>query len=280
MDSDYFQGGTAVVTGAGSGLGASMVDRFAAAGMAILALDIDAERAEEVARKVRDAGGRALAIRVDVADRRSLEAAAQAAADTFGSCTILCANAAVQQFGAIDVLTEQDWRWVLDVNVMGVVNTVSAFLPLIRKGARHRHIVVTASSASLTPGVRLGAYVTSKYAVMGYGETLRMELAEEGIGVSILFPAGMITRILDNSSKARPAEFGKSELRPADIEAMKASRKVDGAAHVASTDHATRNLLADLAANEHYIITHGAYRDSLIEHAGKILRAHDRAQGD
>jgi NAD(P)-dependent dehydrogenase (short-subunit alcohol dehydrogenase family) len=135
-----------------------MADRFAAAGMAIVALDIDEARAAATAQRVRDAGGRAISLRVDVAGRASLEVAATAAEQAFGGCTVLCANVGVQQFGAIDRLTEQDWRWVLDVNVMGVIHTVNAFLPLMRKSGGHRHIVVTASSASLTPGVRMGAY--------------------------------------------------------------------------------------------------------------------------
>lgn len=279
MSDDYFRGGVAVVTGAGSGLGSSMADRFAAAGMAVVALDIDEARANETAQRIRDAGGRALALRVDVADRASLEAAASAA-QKFGGCTVLCANVGVQQFGAADKLTEQDWRWVLDVNVMGVIHTVNAFLPLLRQASGHRHIVVTASSASLTPGVRMGAYTTSKYAVMGYAETLRMELASEDIGVSIMLPSGMITRHLESSALARPEELGKSELRREDIDVMMASRKMDMANHVATAEHATRHLLADLIANERYIITHGQYRDSLEANHAEILRAHDRAQED
>ena len=279
MSSHYFKGGVAVVTGAGSGLGRAMAERFAGAGMTIVALDIDEARANETAQSIRDAGGSAIALRVDVADRASLEAAA-AAAQEFGGCTVLCANVGVQQFGAADKLTEQDWRWVLDVNVMGVIHTVNAFLPLLRQATGHRHIVVTASSASLTPGVRMGAYTTSKYAVMGYAETLRMELAEEDIGVSILLPSGMITRHLESSALARPVELGKSELRREDIDVMMASRKMDTANHVATAEHATRHLLADLAANARYIITHGQYRDSLEANHAEILRAHDRAQED
>ena len=280
MDNSYFRGGVAVITGAGSGLGRSMAQRFASAGMAIVALDIDEPHVQETAQLLREAGGRAIALRADVADRASMEAAVSAAEQAFGACTILCANVGVQQFGALDKLTEQDWRWVLDVNVMGVVHTVNAFLPLLRKSTGHRHVVVTASSASLTPGVRMGAYTTSKYAVMGYGETLRMELAAEDIGVSILLPAGMITRHLESSVLARPAEMGKSELRREDIDVMMASRKMDTANHVATAEHATRHLLADLAADERYIITHGEYRDSLVANHEAILRAHDRAQAE
>jgi NAD(P)-dependent dehydrogenase (short-subunit alcohol dehydrogenase family) len=280
MDPDYFKGGTAVVTGAGSGLGACMADRFAKAGMAVMALDIDRERAEETAQRIRTGGSQAAAMRVDVADRAALQAAARRTAETFGGCTVLCANVGVQQFGAIGALTEQEWRWVLDVNVMGVVNTVDMFLPLIRNGPGHRHVVITSSSAAFSPGVRMGAYTASKYAVTGYGETLRMELAAEDIGVSILFPAGMMTRHLDSSLKARPAELGPGEIRREDIDVMMASRKVTTANHVATAEHATRHLLADLAENKRYIITHGDGRDTIIANSTELLEANDRAQLD
>jgi NAD(P)-dependent dehydrogenase (short-subunit alcohol dehydrogenase family) len=275
-----FAGGTAVVTGAGSGLGAAMVAQFASHGMAMVALDIDGARVEEVACAVRDDGGRAVAMRVDVADADALSAAAILAEETFGGCNILCANVGVQQFGAIDTLTEQDWRWVLEVNVMGVIRTVTAFLPLIRRTAGDRRIAITSSSAALTPGIRMGAYTASKYAVTGYAETLRMELAEEAIGVSILFPAGMTTRHLESSAQARPAALGASEARRADIDAMMASRGMDATNHVASADHAVRHLVADLAANERHIVTHGAYRAQLLADHEAILRAHDRGQRD
>jgi NAD(P)-dependent dehydrogenase (short-subunit alcohol dehydrogenase family) len=278
MNSNYFCGGSAVVTGAGSGLGAAMATRFADAGMTVAALDIDEAAARATAEKLRDAGHKAIAIGVDVANRAAMAEAASIVSAACGGCTVLCANVGVQQFGAIDRLSEQDWRWVLDVNVMGVIHTVNAFLPLLRENTGHRHILLTASSASLTPGIRMGAYTTSKYAVMGYGETLRMELYSENIGVSILFPAGMVTRHLESSARARPAELGKSELRREDIDAMMTSRKMDAGTHVASAEYATRHLLAELAANERYIFTHGEYRQSLLETHAQILRAHDRAQ--
>jgi NAD(P)-dependent dehydrogenase (short-subunit alcohol dehydrogenase family) len=278
MSDSILAGGVAVVTGAGSGLGASMVDRFAGAGMRIVALDIDGARAEETAVKVREGGGDAVAMRVDVADAQQLEAAAALAKAQYGGCSVLCANVGVQQFGAIDRLTEQDWRWVLDVNVMGVIRTVHAFLPLMRATAGVRRIAITSSSAALTPGIRMGAYTTSKYAVTGYAETLRMELADEGIGVSAIFPAGMTTRHLESSAKSRPAELGTSELRRGDIDAMMASRKMETAGHVATAEYATRHLIADLMTDERFIITHGEYRRQLLDNHEAILRAHDRGQ--
>lgn len=277
---DSFWTGAAVVTGAGSGLGAAMVDRFAAAGLAIVALDIDGARAEETAARVRENGGRAISARVDVSDQSSLLAAAQAARDAFGGCAIVCANVGVQNFGAIERLTVAEWRWVLDVNVLGVANTVNAFLPLLREATGERRILVTASSGALTPGVRLGAYTASKYAVVGLGETLRMELEGEGIGVSVFFPAGMASRHLESSALARPEGMPGAVVTQDDIEAMMASRNLDISTHMVTPEHATRNLLKELEANEPFIVSHGDYRADMVARFDAIVAAYDRAAAD
>jgi NAD(P)-dependent dehydrogenase (short-subunit alcohol dehydrogenase family) len=255
-----YSGRTAVITGAGSGLGAAMAEVFAAAGAKLALLDIDGERAEAKAAELRGRGVEAIAMRVDVADEASLAAAAQAVGERFGSCEVLCANVGVQQFGACDKLTAQDWSWVLSVNVLGVVNTVNAFLPLLRKASGDRHIVLTSSSSYFVPGVRLGAYITSKYAVTGYGEVLRLELADEGINVTLFFPAGMSSRHLESSKLARPAELGESVLNMEDVQVMMASRDMNQATHVATPEHAVRNLLSELRGKQAYVISHGDYK--------------------
>ena len=275
-----FAGGIAVITGAGSGLGAAMAQRFAAQGMTVFALDIDGEGAEATARAIVEKGGRAFALALDVANREALMAAARQVEEAAGHCSVLCANVGVQQFGAIGALSENDWRWVLEVNVMGVINTVDAFLPLLRKAPDSRHVVITSSSAAYSPGIRMGAYTTSKYAVTGYAETLRLELAEENIGVSILFPAGMATRHLESSRKARPEALGPSEMRRTDIDAMMQSRKIDMGSHVATAEHAPRHLLEDLAANRRYIITHGDCREAIGDNFEELLAAQARPLDD
>lgn len=275
-NSESFWSGAAVVTGAGSGLGASMVQRFAAVGMAIVALDIDAGRAQETADAVVAAGGRAIAMGVDVADRAAMLRAAQAADKAFGGCNVLCANVGVQQFGAIDRLTDQDWQWVMGVNFHGVVNTVDAFLPLLRARDGRRHVVLTASASFFQFGIRMAAYVASKFAVVGYGEVLRQELAPEGINVAMLFPAGMATRHIESSIAARPSELGESRFDYEDVKAMMAGAEIDAAAHVATAEHAVRNLLAELAAGSPYIITHGNYRHQVEAQQQAVLAAFDR----
>jgi short-subunit dehydrogenase len=271
-----YAGRTVVVTGAGSGLGAAMADVFAGAGAALALLDIDAARVEAKAADLRDGGAEAVAIPADVADAGALSAAAQEVRRRFGACHVLCANVGVQQLGAADRLTAQDWTWVLQVNVLGVIGTVSAFLPLLRQGAGRRHVLLTASSSVLRPMVRLAAYVASKQAVVGYGEVLRRELAPEGVNVTLLFPAGMSTRHLESSRLARPASLGESVLDRADMAAMVADAGAGHADHVASAEHAVRNLLAELRDNRPYVFTHGGYRDDIVRHHDEILAAYDR----
>ncbi|HKY89850.1 MAG TPA: SDR family oxidoreductase [Nevskiaceae bacterium] len=266
------------MTGAGSGLGAAMADVFADAGAQLALLDIDAARAESQAAALRARGVQALALCVDVASPASLKAAAEAVESRFGACDVLCANVGVQQFGAVDKLTDQDWTWVLSVNVKGVVDTVAAFLPLLRKREGDRHVVLTASSSFFTPGVRMAAYVSTKYAVVGYGEVLRQELAGEGINVAMLFPAGMTTRHLESSAQARPKDLGASRLDSADIRAMMASAKMDPQRDITTAAHAVRNLLDDLRAKQPYLITHGGYRQQVEERHRRVLEAFDRME--
>jgi NAD(P)-dependent dehydrogenase (short-subunit alcohol dehydrogenase family) len=271
-------GKVAVVTGAGSGLGAAMCRQFAAAGMAVAALDIDVANATATAEELAGTFGvRTMSARIDVGDRGSIGEAAEAVASGLGGCDLLCANVGVQQFGAIDRLTDDDWTWVINVNVLGTVRTVAAFLPMMRRGRGWRQIALTASAGALLPTVRLGAYQTSKFAVLGYGETLRQELAGEGIGVTVVLPGGMITRHLESSALARPADKGEWVLLPDDIEVMMSSQAMD-AAHVATPDHAVRNVLHDLIADEPYVITHGDYRDAYHHRIAAIEAAFDRME--
>ncbi len=272
-------GKIAVVTGGGSGLGAAMARAFAQQGMSVAALDIDASAVESTAKAIgEEFGVPATGVCVDVGDSASVAHAARHVQTALGGCDVLCANVGVQQFGAIDRLTEQDWEWVVNVNVLGTVRTVREFLPMIRARSGWRRIVLTASSSVLAPGVRMGAYQTSKFAVMGFGETLREELADEGIGVTILFPGGMATRHLESSVLARPAQLGSTSVDPDDLSAMLAHRPMaDG--DVVTPEHAIRNLLGDLMADlPSYTVTHGSFRPVYRERRDAMDAALDRME--
>lgn len=270
-------GGVAVVTGAGSGLGAAIARQCAAAGMAVAALDIDEPRAQATASELAELGIATTAMRVDVGDPASVRDAADRVEERFGGCDLLFANVGVQQFGSIDRLTEDDWSWLIGVNVLGTVRTVTSFLPAMRRRTGWRRIVITSSSGVFVPAVRLGAYTSSKFAITGFAETLRLELADEGIGVTIVFPGGMSTRHLESSALARPESLGASVTMPDDIEAM-LSGNVGMANEVVSADEAVRGLMPDLLAGEPYFMTHGSYRPEYQARLTELDRAFDRME--
>jgi NAD(P)-dependent dehydrogenase (short-subunit alcohol dehydrogenase family) len=268
----------AVVTGAGSGLGAALAHELARGGMAVAALDIDEVGAQRTADALTELGATAEGIGVDVGDADSVREAARRVEERFGGADLLCANVGVQQFGSIDRLTDDDWSWVLGVNVLGTVRTVTTFLPLMRKRSGWRHVALTASTSAFVPSVRLGAYTASKFAVVGFGEVLRLELASEGIGVTIVFPAGMATRHLESSALARPAALGESITLPDDIEAMLASQRTQLAEAILTPEEAVRGLLPQLLANEPYAVTHGDCRGEYEERLAEIGLAFDRME--
>jgi NAD(P)-dependent dehydrogenase (short-subunit alcohol dehydrogenase family) len=276
-DQSGLAGRVAVVTGAGSGLGAAMARQCAEAGMAVAALDIDEPRALATAAELERLGVATAAIGVDVGDPGSVRDAAARVDEQFGGCDLLFANVGVQQFGGIDRLSEDDWAWLLGVNVLGTVRTVTSFLPAMRRGSGWRHISITASSGVFVPAVRLGAYTTTKFAIVGFAETLRLELADDGIGVTILFPGGMSTRHLESSALARPENLGASVTMPDDIEAM-LSGNAAMASDVMPAEEAVQGLLAALLADEPYFLTHGSYRPEYEARLADLDRAFDQME--
>jgi NAD(P)-dependent dehydrogenase (short-subunit alcohol dehydrogenase family) len=211
---DDLTGRVAVVTGGGSGIGRGIARVFGAEGMTVAVADIQAVSAAAVAADIESAGGRALAIGVDVTSVESLAAAAEEVVARAGGVNLLCANAGVlARVGALAGHTIADWEYTLAVNVLGVVKTVNAFLPALRRSAPDAHIVTTASLGGLVSDVRapIGAYVASKYACVGYSEMLRAELAGEGIGVSVLCPGVVDSNLTRTSAENRPRAFGGQE---------------------------------------------------------------------
>lgn len=271
-----FAGRRAVITGAASGLGAAMARAFADAGMSVLVADVNEAGARGVAEALCGAGYRALAARVDVGDPASLAALAGTAEESLGGCDLLAANVGVQRIGHSDALTREDWQWVIGVNVLGTVETVRAFLPLLRRSA-DAHVLFTGSMSSILSSPRLAAYTASKMAVLGYAETLRIELAPERIGVTALLPAGMATSHLDSSAAARPAELGRTpDLTGEDVEAVVAVLAATPDAMI-SPEHAIRDLLPALRENRPYVVTHVPNRPHVEERFRALLAAFDRA---
>jgi len=180
-------GKTAVVTGAGSGMGRAFAERFADAGMNIVLADVEIPRLDEASASVTGRGVEALAVPTDVADANAVERLRDAAIARFGRVNIVCNNAGVAGSMAGAGIELDDWRWVIGVNLWGVVNGHRAFLPhLVEHG--DGHIVNTASMAGHHPGH--SAYTASKWAVVAITEGLYQQLKREGsnVGVSCLCP--------------------------------------------------------------------------------------------
>ena len=212
-------GRVAVVTGAASGIGLGMATRFAAAGMRVMLADVEAgslavaesvvrEAAEAVALAGGGAGGAVAAAVVasavvDVADSYAVEALAVNCYARFGAVHVVCNNAGVGGGGRQSELTVADWDWVLGVNLHGVVHGIAAFLPRMVAGGEPGHIVNTASMAGHVAAAGMRPYNASKYAVVGLSESLAKELDGGPIGVSVLCPGWVNTRIAE-SGRNRP----------------------------------------------------------------------------
>ena len=197
-------GRVAVVTGAGSGIGLSLARRFADAGMRVTLADLDEAALDEAVTDLREAGGKVTGLVTDVSDAASVQRLADETVSAYGAVHVLCNNAGVGGGGPLTEVSLERWRWILDVNLWGVIHGVRAFLPLMMAQGEG-HIVNTASSAGLTGTAFMGPYCTSKFAVVGLSESLWHELAQlgSGVGVSVLCPGFVRTRIAD-SERSRP----------------------------------------------------------------------------
>ncbi len=199
-----FRDRVAVVTGGGSGIGQALALAFAREGAHVAVADVDETGMAETCRGVAACGREALAVRTDVSDLAAVQALAERAFGRFGAVHILCNNAGVVVHGGLEAATYADWRWVVGVNLWGVIHGLLAFVPRMIAQRQGGHIVNTASMAGLIASQALGIYNTTKYAVVGLSETLAKDLRPHGIGVSVLCPMGVATRIRE-AERARPA---------------------------------------------------------------------------
>ena len=183
--------GCAVVTGGGGLLGRGLVTHLAATGMDVVVSDLDAAAAEEVAQVARDAGVRAVSVATDVSDRGAVDALAERAFAEFGRVGVLCNNAGLAVIKPVTELTREDWDAVLGVQLHGVLNGVTAFLPGLLAQGGESHVVNVASMSGVGRAdlrERNAPYVTAKFAVVGLTEAMAGPLAEHGIHLSVLCP--------------------------------------------------------------------------------------------
>ncbi|MCY4403479.1 MAG: SDR family NAD(P)-dependent oxidoreductase [Candidatus Poribacteria bacterium] len=193
--------GVAVITGAASGIGRGMAERFAAEGMSVVLADIEEEPLAKLEANLRAKDATVLSVRTDVSNTEDVENLAAQTLDAFGEVHILCNNAGVVCSRPIWEHTVTDWEWVLGVNLWGVIHGIRAFVPRMLAQETECHIVNTASILGLVRGPGEGIYKVSKHGVVALSETLADELAHKGsqIQVHVLCPGWVRTGILDST---------------------------------------------------------------------------------
>jgi NAD(P)-dependent dehydrogenase (short-subunit alcohol dehydrogenase family) len=269
-------GKTAFVTGGASGIGFALGRAFAQAGMKVMLADIETDALAAAIKSLHNVGPDVRGVICDVADPVSVERAAEASYDAFGNVHVVCNNAGVAAAGGIDNISLDNWRWVLDVNLMGVLHGIRSFLPHIRAHGEGGHFVNTASMAGMINGMGFNPYSASKFAVVSMSEGLATQLRPFGIGVSVLCPSFVRTGIAE-SGRNRPQRYGPAQtVDPASPSAAivaEITRRVqdglDPAAVAADVLDAIRN-------DELYVFTHPGMRAGVDERFAAIQAAMDK----
>ncbi len=252
------EGRVAFITGGGSGVGLGMAKAFVAAGMRVAIADVRADHLEEATAEL---GGAVHAIRLDVTDREAFARAADETERVLGKVHVLCNNAGINLFNDMADATYQDWDWVLGVNLGGVVNGVVTFVPRIKAHGEGGHVVNTASMAALVAGPGAGIYTTAKFAVHGLSDALRWSLLPHGIGVSMVCP-GLVKSKIYESDLIRPAELS-TDVTPADDEFMRILPGLHEAGM--EPDEIGEKVVLAIRENRFYVFTHPEHRDELRE---------------
>ena len=270
-------GRVALVTGGGSGIGRGIALTLAGEGMRLVIADIQPHAAEAVAAEIAASGGVASAEALDVTDAAAVEALAERCYEQHGGVDVLCNNAGVLGPTPIGAESLDNWRWTLDVNLLGVVHGINAFVPRMLANVGERggaaHVVNTASIGGLIAGYgwEISAYIASKFAVVSLSRNLRGELAGSGIGVSVLCPGGVDTSIWQ-AARNRPAERGGPEVHEWP-DRIAQSRSI-GPLEVG------RHVLRAIREDHFYVITHTDRRDAIEADVRELLDAFDRADRD
>lgn len=273
-----FSGKCAVITGAGSGIGAALARRAAAEGMHVVLADIAVDDAQSVADSIPDV--QKLVMRCDVSDEASVQALADAAWDRFGSVDLLCNNAGIVPGGRhrrVWEYTPGDWQWSLGVNLYGVIHGIRAFVPRMIATNRPAHIMNTASVAGFVSGSGSACYGAAKHAVVRATEALYAGLQEIGapIGVTMLCPGLVATRIYD-AERSRPAELTDADGPPAESADLAAMHD-DLYRNATTPEQAADIAFTGIMENRFYVFTSNSFDEAIESRARDILARNEPA---
>jgi NAD(P)-dependent dehydrogenase (short-subunit alcohol dehydrogenase family) len=264
-------GKVAFITGGGSGVALGQAKVFAGAGMKVVIADIRQDHLDEaLAWFAKRPGAQVHAIRLDVTDRDDWARAAEETERIFGPVQLLCNTAGVSQFGPMQNATYDDWDWQLSVNLGGVINGVQTFVPRMLAHGQGGHIVNTASMSAFLSLKGTGIYATTKFAVRGLSECLRLDLEDHGIGVSVLCPGAVNTNIHE-AVLTRPAHLASTGYYGADPAVMAGLKAViePGLDPV----ELGQKVLEGVLRNDLYIIPYSEFRAELVARLDRVLAA-------
>jgi NAD(P)-dependent dehydrogenase (short-subunit alcohol dehydrogenase family) len=269
------QGKVAVVTGAASGIGRGLAERFAAEGMKVVLADVEHDALEQVAAGLRSKDALVHTVQTNVAVADDVEALAEQTIDTFGAVHVLCNNAGVYLRGYTWEYTLADWQWILGVDLWGVIHGIRSFVPRMLAQNTACHIVNTASVAGLAVLSSMAPYTVAKHGVVALSETLRDEFRDCGaqIGISVLCPGGVLTRIAESERNRRPEFQGSRESAASTGELRQQLPDVvsAGLARNISPTEVADQVVAAMRDDRFYILTHTEFRDSVRERMEGIL---------
>ena len=272
-----FAGKTAFVTGGAAGIGLALGRAFAQSGMKVMLADIETDALQAAVKSLQEISPDIRGTICDVADAESVERAAQAAFDAFGNVHVVCNNAGVAAGGGIDHISLDNWRWVIDVNLMGVLHGIKSFLPHIRAHGEGGHIVNTASMAGMQTADWDSA--PTRRASLPWSACRRglaMQLKPFGIGVSVLCPSFVRTGI-GESGRNRPERYGQSQpldpASPAAAMVAEIARQIEAGL---DPDAVAARVLAAIREDELYIFTHPGMRAEVEARFAAILAAMDK----
>jgi NAD(P)-dependent dehydrogenase (short-subunit alcohol dehydrogenase family) len=256
-----------VITGGASGIGFATAEALVAEGARIVLADIEPTALAAAVEKLRGRGGKAEGVLCDVSDRESVAALADTAFEKMGAVHVVFLNAGVAVSGPVLEMTHDDWRWIIDVDLWGVIHGVESFAQRIVQQGEGGHIAATASFAGMVPNVGLGPYCVAKYGVVALMEVLHRELREHGIGTSVLCPMRVKTNI-DASGRNRQRDYGGPEKQnyPEVDESQMAGRQIDVAA--------VGQLVVDgIKRNQLYLFPHSESREFIARRFQRIDQA-------
>lgn len=274
-------GKVAFITGGASGLGLAMAKSFTGAGMKVAIADVQEDALAAAKESFAESNADVITIKVDVTDRDAMEQAAKETEAAFEKVHVVCNNAGVAISGNIADHNYRDWDWVMGVNLDGVINGIQVFTNRILSHGEGGHIVNTASMAGLAGMQGMSIYNTSKFAVVGLSEAIAADLADQGVGVSVLCP-GFVDTAIYTSERNRPSELGGNEASRFDL-SENANLTDEQLASIKESLEGMLDpsLVGDMVLhaiqeNEFWIFSHPEFKAGSMERAGSIAAAFDR----